>query len=91
MKIDFHFRRCCRRAGGLSLGAAWHFPTTISSPEKFGPEDYGTEIHSCATLIVGLLFWQLTFYFRYGFYRCYHFDCACPRCRSPRESLSACP
>lgn len=69
MRINFSARRCARRAGGLNVGASLHFPVSISDPHKFGENDYGTQHHSCVTLIVGLLLWQLTFYFRYGFER----------------------
>lgn len=65
MKVECHARRCCRRAGGLSVGASFHFPTTISDPKKFEEGLYGTELHSCVTLILGLLFWQVSLYFRY--------------------------
>lgn len=53
--IDLEFKRCCRNAGGLSLGVNYHFPVTIVT--DFVSPEYAYDMHM---IIIGFVFWQLT-------------------------------
>ena len=69
MQIKFRGDRCCRRSGGLIVGASLHFPVTVSTPKKFGEGDYGTEVFSYVTLSLGLVFWRVAIDFLYDHFR----------------------
>lgn len=52
MKAEFECKRCWRRAGGISIGVAYHFPTSII--------DAPDERLTYRSLVIGLVAWQIT-------------------------------
>ena len=52
MKVEFAFRRCWRRAGGISIGINYHFATGTLEEMK----DRCT--YRC--IVIGLVAWQIT-------------------------------
>jgi hypothetical protein len=52
MKVEFAFKRCWRRAGGISIGVNYHFPT--------GMIDAPDQRYTYRSLVIGLVAWQIT-------------------------------
>lgn len=52
MKIEFAFKRCWRRAGGISVGINFHFPTSMI--------DESNQRRTYRSLVIGLVAWQIT-------------------------------
>ncbi len=59
MKVEFAFKRCWRRAGGISIGINYHFPcSTIEG--LLADLNRMSERRTYRSIVIGLVAWQIT-------------------------------